>query len=127
MNWVRAVVASAAVVVGAALGAACGGGEGGIPTPTPTRPGPLPANLTTITVTDFRFQPLSLQVPTGARVTWTFRGNAEHSVVGMFNGASIDSGRMRSGNFELEFTAPGTFSYRCGVHGDSMQGTVVVR
>lgn len=127
MNGFRAAVATIALVGSAAIGAACGDGERDIPTPTPIRPGPLPANLTTITVTDFRFQPLSLQVPTGTRVTWTFRGNTQHSVVGIFNGAGIDSGRMRSGNFEFVFTDPGTFSYRCGVHGNSMSGTVVVR
>jgi len=108
-------------------GAACGNGEETAPVPTPTRPGALPASLTTIAVTDFRFQPLSLQVPTGTRVTWSFRGSAEHRVVGTFNGVPIDSGPMRSGNFEYEFTEPGTFSYRCGVHGDAMQGSVVVR
>lgn len=117
-----------ALALAAALlgGAACGGG-GGSPEPTPTKPGALPASLTTITVTDFRFQPLSLQVPVGTRVTWTFRGQAEHQVVGNFNGEEIASAVMRSGNFEREFTEPGTFSYRCGVHGDAMSGIVTVR
>jgi plastocyanin len=114
----------AAVVI--ALGTACGGEDGGT-VPTPAGPGSLPAKLTTITVTDYRFQPLSLQVPVGTRVTWSFRGRAEHTVTGTFDGQPVDSGRVRSGSFEFEFTVPGVFEYRCAVHGESMAGTVTVR
>ncbi len=117
----------AALALGAMLAAAACSGDAGGPVPTPTKPGALPASLTTVTVTDFRFQPRSLQVPVGTRVTWTFRGQAEHQVAGNFNGAEVASGVMRTGNFEHEFTEPGTFSYRCGVHGDAMSGLVTVR
>ncbi|WP_322796238.1 cupredoxin domain-containing protein [Tepidiforma sp.] len=118
--------ATALAVAVAAVASACGGGEA-LPEPTPTKPGALPANLTTITVTDNRFQPRSLQVPVGTRVTWSFRGEAAHQVVGTFEGSAVDSGPMRRGNFEFEFTAPGTFAYRCGIHGEAMAGEVIVR
>jgi len=110
----------------AVLGSACSGGAGA-PEATPTKPGALPANLTTITVTDFRFQPRSLQVPVGTRVTWSFRGQVSHRVTGTFAGEAVDSGELRSGNFEFEFMEPGVFDYTCGVHGAAMSGQVIVR
>lgn len=110
----------------AAVTIACGGGDP-TPEPTPTKPGALPANLTTITVTDNRFQPRSLQVPVGTRVTWSFRGEAAHQIVGTFEGSTVDSGPMWRGNFEFEFSAPGAFVYRCGIHGEAMTGEVIVR
>ncbi len=122
MRAARAV----ALVVAAGLVAACGG-DRGVVEPTPTKPGALPANLTTISVTDFRFQPMHLTVPVGTRVTWSFRGGSAHSVVGMFGDRAIDSGAMRSGNFEFVFEEPGEFVYRCGIHGEAMAGRVTAR
>ncbi len=117
----------AIVVALMAIAASGCGGDAGAPEATPTKPGALPANLTTITVTDFRFQPRSLQVPVGTRVTWSFRGKESHRVTGTFAGEEVDSGELRSGNFEFEFTEPGVFAYTCGVHGAAMSGQVIVR
>lgn len=121
----RFAVAMALLLTGLAV-AACGG-DAGLPVPTPTKPGALPANLTTVTVTDFRFEPMNLTVPVGTRVTWSFRGDVAHSVVGLFGAQTIDSGAMRRGNFEFVFDAPGEFVYRCGIHGEAMAGRVTAR
>ncbi|MGH9204809.1 MAG: cupredoxin domain-containing protein [Vicinamibacterales bacterium] len=62
----------------------------------------------------------------GATVTWTWRGANLHNVV--FDNAGPASATQQSGSFAATFSASGTFTYICTIHGRSvMSGTVVVQ
>ena len=90
--------------------------------------GGIPGNLTTITISDNKFSPGSLQIPVGAKVTWRWTGKNEHEVVGTFDEVEVDSPRQRGeGTFSFAFEHAGVFAYQCAVHGAAMSGTVTVQ
>ena len=98
------------------------------PTTAPTTAPTQAAQAPSVRIADNSFQPGTLTVAPGTKVTWTWSGGNPHSVVGTFNGAAVSSPVMTgSGSFEFTFAAAGTFNYACGIHGDSMPGTVAVR
>lgn len=119
----------------AALGllfAACGGdddaGSGASnaqaamqPTATPT------VSKARVQVLDNLFEPRLRSAKVGQTVEWVWDSNNEHSVVGEYDGESIDSGLQKGGGtFSFVFETAGTFEYTCGVHGDSMKGRVII-
>jgi len=72
-------------------------------------------------------------VAVGGTVTWTWTntGSTSHSVKsdslpgGTFTSSSIITGNGMT--YQFTFTAAGTYTYDCIVHGQSMHGTVVVQ
>ncbi|MEX0784363.1 MAG: cupredoxin domain-containing protein [Dehalococcoidia bacterium] len=92
------------------------------PTATTAQPG-----ATTIRVEDNAFAPESRTVTVGSEVTWQWAGSNPHSVVGTFAGAAVNSPQQTTGTFKFTFASAGTFSYICGVHGQSMSGQIVVQ
>ena len=107
--------------------AACGAAE---PTPPPTDaapPAPGVAGVTraTVSIANQSFQPHTVVVATGARVTWQNGDALAHTVTS--NGeAWFDSGQLAAGDaFSHEFDKPGTFRYHCNNH-PTMEGVVVV-
>ncbi|MFN0093483.1 MAG: cupredoxin domain-containing protein [Dehalococcoidia bacterium] len=129
-------LAAAAVAALSTVGvAACGGDDDEPATPTP-KPAAATAAKTTaaenakVGVADNSFSPASLTVKAGTAVRWTWSGSNPHSIVGKGDNASKipkSSTQTGSGTYELSFTNPGTYEYRCGVHGDSMSGKVIVQ
>ncbi|MEP6870622.1 MAG: plastocyanin/azurin family copper-binding protein [Anaerolineaceae bacterium] len=117
------------------VAAACGNDEGSKATtsgssPSPSRPSANAAgrNLITIQIGDNTFAPSNLTVPVDSKVTWDWSGNNPHSVVGSWQGATVQSQQFsRSGSFEFTFATEGTFTYQCGVHGTAMAGKVNVK
>lgn len=77
----------------------------------------------TVTVGDNFFSPASLTVKAGDTVRWEWSGSLPHSVRFEDESSPTHTG---SGTFELTFDEPGTYDYVCGVHGESMPGTIVV-
>lgn len=72
-----------------------------------------------------RFLPEMLTVTAGDTVTWTNRDSAQHNVVfitGLGQTENFGLGQSSS----LRFVTPGTYRYICGIHGQSMSGTVIV-
>jgi plastocyanin len=71
------------------------------------------------------FNPSSITVSKNATVTWTNNDNMTHNV-------TSDSGLFVSGNippgstYSHQFTATGTYPYRCTIH-VGMTGTVIVQ
>ncbi len=78
-----------------------------------------------VRIVDFAFEPATLTVSAGTRVTWTHAGQAPHTVTS--DTGAFDSGRLMSGQtFAFTFTSAGTFAYHCDVH-PNMRAQVVVQ
>ena len=123
--------------------AACGGGSSGYPTGSgnpnppapPGQPPPPPGSTTnSILVQNNRFNPSSTTVPVGTTVTWTWdacnddgyggQTCVDHNVT--FDAGGTGSTTRSSGSYSRQFSAAGTFGYRCTVHGSAMTGQIVV-
>lgn len=79
----------------------------------------------TVRIVDFAFEPATLTVQAGTRVTWTHAGQAPHTVTS--DTGAFDSGRLMSGQtFTFTFASAGTFAYHCEIH-PNMQARVVVQ
>lgn len=95
---------------------------------------------TQVLISSFRFQPETLEIPAGTKVTWTNAdailhtvtsgtstkkddfGNYELKKTSTFDGTMDDQGK----SFSFTFTTPGEFTYFCSRH-NNMTGRVVVR
>jgi plastocyanin len=78
-----------------------------------------------VSIVDFAFQPGTLTVSVGARVTWTNTGQATHTTSA--NGGQWDSGLLSPGStFSFTFSSAGSFAFHCNVH-PSMTGTITVQ
>jgi plastocyanin len=103
-------------LLAAAVLAACSAGGADPAEAAPVRTGE-------VVVKDNRFDPVAVEVPAGATVTWSFQdGAVPHDVVGD-GWASGDP--ASKGTFRHTFDRPGTYDYRCTLHG-GMDGRVVV-
>ena len=70
------------------------------------------------------FNPATITVKAGDKVTWTNNDGFAHTVT--LDDNSVDSGNLNAGaTFDHAFAAVGTFAYRCKIHA-SMHGTVTV-
>jgi plastocyanin len=78
----------------------------------------------------FAFNPVTKNITTGTKITWTNKDNATHTVTsgtpgnpdGIFNSGDLNNG----GTFSFTFNTAGTFKYYCAHH-SSMIGTIVVQ
>jgi plastocyanin len=82
------------------------------------------AATSAVTIQNFAFAPNSPTITVGDTVTWTNRDAASHSAKFSDRATAVLT-QGQSGS--LQFTVAGTFSYICGIHGASMQGTIIVR
>lgn len=89
----------------------------GGPTQAPTQ---VEAN--TITIQNFAFNPGTLTIKQGTKVTWTNQDSAIHRIKSeTFNSQDLS----QRDKFEFTFKDKGSFDYICGIH-PSMQGKIVV-
>jgi plastocyanin len=83
------------------------------------------ASSDTVAISNFEFQPGSIEIDAGTEVTWSNDDPAPHTVTS--SGEAFDSDILDPGaNFSFRFDKPGIYDYRCNVHPD-MKGTVTVR
>jgi plastocyanin len=82
-----------------------------------------PVKASKVVAKDNRFDPVAVEVAAGTTVTWSFEdGGTPHDVTG----EGWKSGKPQSeGSFTHAFDQPGTYDYRCTLHG-GMDGRVVV-
>jgi plastocyanin len=84
----------------------------------------------TVNLVDAKFQPQTVTISVGEKVTWINSSGGFHNV--SFDDGSFRNGDPASSNWTAErtFTAAGSFAYHCDVHGApggvGMSGTVVV-
>ena len=97
--------------MGGSGGAGGGGGAGG----------------NAVTVGNNFFNPTSNMVAVNTTVTWTWNpGGVNHTVT--FDDGAPGAGPQSSGTFSRTFTAPGTYTYYCMIHGRAvMHGQITVQ
>jgi plastocyanin len=84
-----------------------------------------PSGDTSVAISGFAFDPGTVEVEAGTKVTWSNDDPAPHTVTaedGDFDSDILDGGQ----SFSFTFDEPGTYTYLCNVHPD-MKGTVKVR
>ncbi len=118
------VGAGVLVLTGALLLAACGSGSG-TKSATSSTSG-ASGGGTSITITNFMFQPMSLTVAPGGTVSVTNKDSATHTLTA--TGGQFDTGDIDQ-NHTKTFVAPmkpGTYHYICNIH-QYMMGSIIVK
>jgi plastocyanin len=84
-----------------------------------------PVATTQVTMAkSYRFDPQTIEVRTGATVTWTNDDNFTHTVqVDGQEDHEVETGESVS----ITFDEAGTYDYVCTLHRQDMTGTVIVR
>jgi len=83
------------------------------------------ATDSTIAIRNFMFEPMSLVVAAGTKVTWkNFDGEPHtiHSIDDAFRSGALD----QNDTFSFKFDKPGTYRYACSIH-PQMIATIVVK
>jgi plastocyanin len=79
-----------------------------------------------VDIKSFTFNPDSITVKAGSKVTWTNSDPTRHSIKSQ-NGQFVGSHDLSQGQtFTATFSTPGTYQYVCGIH-NFMTGTIVVQ
>jgi plastocyanin len=120
MRALSIAIGATSVILAASCGGGGGSGNGG-----PTGPGTGGSSATSndVSVADNYFSPSSTTVAVGS-VTWTWTGSQSHNVT--FDDGNA-SPTQASGTYTRRFSAAGTYSYHCTIHGAAMSGTVTVK
>jgi plastocyanin len=114
------------VLSGALLLAACGGGtavKSGAPAAGSSSSS---SSGTSITISNFMFQPMSLTVAPGSTIRVTNKDSATHTLTataGQFNTGDITQNQTKTFKAPAK---PGTYHYICNIH-QYMMGTIIVR
>lgn len=80
-----------------------------------------------VTIDNFAFEPDTLTVAAGTKVTWVNHDNEPHTVVSADKALRFKSQALDTNdNFSFVFDKPGTYKYFCSVH-TFMVGTIDVK
>ena len=94
--------------------------------PTSVPHAPKKPSLAHITIKGYAFEPKTLTVVVGTRVTWINTDSDSHTVASD-TGAFVESATLSTGHsFTHTFAKTGVYRYHCGLHA-FMTGTVVVK
>jgi plastocyanin len=110
--------------------AACGGSDSGGGTPSAPPSGAstgsgAASGGSSVDIKNFMFTPMSLTVPVGTTVTWTFDDSTQHTVTADDN--SFASSALANGQtFTNTLGTAGTVAYHCSIH-SFMTGTIIVK
>ena len=78
-----------------------------------------------IEIKDFAFNPQTLTVKSGEKVTWINRDEEPHTIVSVEKQFKKSTALDTDQEFTITVGAPGTYDYFCSVH-PKMTGTIVV-
>jgi len=78
-----------------------------------------------IEIKDFAFNPQTVTVKSGGKVTWINRDEEPHTIVSVEKQFKKSTALDTDQEFTITAGAPGTYSYFCSVH-PKMTGTIVV-
>jgi plastocyanin len=109
--------AISAALIGAAVGSVLAGGVllAGAQTPAAVAVG----------IDNFTFNPQTLTVKAGTKVTWTNRDDIPHGIASANNAFTRSQALDTDDSFTFTFTTPGTYQYFCYIH-PHMTGSIVV-
>jgi len=79
-----------------------------------------------IEIKDFAFNPQTITVKSGEKITWINRDEEPHTVVSVEKQFKKSSALDTDQEFTVIAGAPGTYTYYCSVH-PKMTGTIVVK
>jgi plastocyanin len=115
---------------------ACGGSGGGGYATSPVAPpngNTAPPPVNGVSVMNDAFTPDSMAVAVGTAVNWTWNtctGDVYTGETCTAHSVTFDDGitsaTQAKGTFSRSFSAPGTYTYHCSVHGAAMTGKIVV-
>ena len=108
------LVLFAASIVTIVVAAGCGGSESSEPV----------ATTEVAMAKSYRFDPKTIEIDAGDRVTWTNEDNFTHTV--QVDGQE-DHKVERGESVSIAFDTPGIFHYVCTLHSQDMEGEVIVK
>ena len=79
-----------------------------------------------IEIKDFAFNPQTITVKSGEKITWINRDEEPHTVVSVGKQFKKSPGLDTDQTYTIVAGAPGTYSYFCSVH-PKMTGTIIVK
>lgn len=79
-----------------------------------------------IEIKDFAFNPQTITVKPGEKITWINRDEEPHTVVSVGKKFQKSSALDTDQEFSIIAGAPGTYEYFCSVH-PKMTGTIIVQ
>jgi plastocyanin len=79
-----------------------------------------------IEIKDFSFNPQTITVKSGERITWVNKDEEPHTVVSVQKQFKKSSALDTDQEFTVTAGAPGTYTYFCSVH-PKMTGTIIVQ
>lgn len=82
-------------------------------------------NKNKIEIKDFAFNPQTITVKSGEKITWINRDEEPHTVVSVGKKFQKSSALDTDQEFSITAGVPGTYEYFCSVH-PKMTGTIVV-
>ena len=141
MRHLSIVAAFAATVVVAACGGGMGGNPSGVISVMPGVPGgggsagggaggaggAAGVGKDTVNVGNNFYSPSALTVSVGSTVTWVWEPNDVIHTVTFDADTTIMSAFQSSGTYARTFTAAGTYSYHCSIHGAAMTGVITAQ
>lgn len=124
MKAISLMVVAATAVLGVS---ACGSAA---PSPSSSAGGQSSsagASNDNVVIKNFAFTPATVQVTTGATVTWMNSDSAAHTTTADKSSAMAwDSGSLsQNQTYAVTFTKPGSYSFHCAIH-NYMTGTITV-
>ena len=117
-TWQRTLAILTALIATIALATACSSSK---KSTTGSSSGPGPNQ---VFVQNFKFNPNTLTVAKGTKVTWVFKDSTSHTVTG--DGGLSSSELNSGGTYAFTFNTAGTFNYICSIH-PSMKASVTVQ
>ena len=78
-----------------------------------------------IVIKDFHFNPQTITVKSGEKLTWINRDEEPHTIVSVEKQFKKSSALDTDQEFTITAGAPGTYTYFCSVH-PKMTGTIIV-
>lgn len=73
----------------------------------------------------YAFQPATLTIAKGTKVTWTNTSDAPHTVTSDSNAFTASSSLQQNQTFSMTFNTAGTYAYHCSIH-PYMKATITV-
>ncbi len=81
-------------------------------------------NRAEVDISNFAFSPAEVKIKAGTTILWTNNDGADHQVHDDSNAFKSDI-LGKGGAVEVNYSAPGTFTYHCHVH-SNMKGKIIV-